>query len=100
VRSALAARLCIRIAEPVWAYRGTPRIDRDFRLLKGYPSGIRPLYVQRDDYTQGMVRFLSLARRLLTLVEYVVMSNHAQNGKERAELPGLTFSLPERDLAR
>jgi hypothetical protein len=100
VCSALAARLCLRIAEAVWAYRGTPRIDRDCRRSKGYPLGIRPLYAQRDDHAQGMVRFLSLARRVLTLVKCVEMSNHTQNGKVRAELPGLTFSLRERDQAR
>jgi hypothetical protein len=58
------------------------------------------LFVQQDDRAQGMVRFLSLARRVLTLVKYVVMSNHTQNGKKRAGLPGLIFSLQERDLAR
>jgi hypothetical protein len=79
---------------------GTPRIDRDFRPLRGYPLGIGPWYVQRDDHTQGMVRYLSLARRGLTLVKYVVMSNPTRHGRKRAESPGLTLSLQERDLAR
>jgi hypothetical protein len=58
------------------------------------------LFVQQDDRAQGMVRFLSLARRVLTLVKYVVMSNPTPYGRKRTELPSLTFSLQGRDLAR
>jgi len=70
VNNALAEELSL--VEAVWAYRGAPRIERNFQRLKGHPLGIRPLYVQREDHACGMVRLLSLALRVLTLVEYVV----------------------------
>lgn len=60
------------LREAVRAYRGAPYIERDFRRLKGHPLGIRPLYVRREDHAKGMVRLLSLALRVLTLVEHVV----------------------------
>ena len=63
------------LSQAVWAYRGTPRIDRNFSRLKGDPLGIRPLYVQHEDHARGMVRLLSLALRVLTVVEHVVRNS-------------------------
>ena len=62
----------LSLTEAVWAYRGAPRMERDFRQLKGHPLGIRPLYVQREDHALGLAHLLSLALRVLTLVEHVV----------------------------
>lgn len=87
----------LSLADAVWAYRGTPRIDRDFRRLKGHPLGIRPLYVQREDHAQGMVRLLSLALRVLTLVEYVV--REALQAADET-LRGLYAGNPKRQTAR
>jgi len=67
-----APRDILSLKEAVWAYRGAPRIERDFQRLKGHPLGIRPLYVQREDHARGMVRLLSLALRILTVVEHGV----------------------------
>ncbi len=53
-------------------YQGAPRINRNFQRMKGHLLGLRPLYVQRDDHVRGMVHLLSLAFRVLTLVEHVV----------------------------
>jgi hypothetical protein len=33
------------LRQAMLVYRGAPRIDRNFRRLKGRPLGIRPLYV-------------------------------------------------------
>jgi transposase len=79
VRLRLGWRLYVTNAAPdilpfsaaVRTYRAAPTIERDFTRFKG-PLGIRPFYVQRDDHATGLIRLLSLALRVLTLVEHVV----------------------------
>ena len=85
------------LTQALWIYRGVPRIERNFSRLKGRPLGIRPLYVQREDHAQGMVRLLSLALRVLTLVEYVVREALQAAGKS---LRGLYAGNPKRETAR
>jgi transposase len=85
------------LAEAVWAYRGAPRIERDFRRLKGHPLGIRPLYVRRQDHAKGLVRLLSLALRVLTVVEHVV---RRQLQVASQTLSGLYAGNPKRQTAR
>lgn len=87
----------LSLAEAVWAVRAAPRIDRDFRRLKGRPLGIRPLYVQREDHARGMVRLLSLALRVLVLVEHVVRERLQAAGEA---LRGLYAGNPKRATAR
>lgn len=65
----------LSLEEAVLAYRDSPHIDRDFSRLKGRPLGLRPLYLKREDHTRGLVRLLTLALGLLTLVEFVVRRN-------------------------
>ena len=85
------------LTKAIPVYRGAPRIDRNFRRLKGHPLGIRPLYVQRDDHVRGMVRLLSLALRVLTLVEHVVRERLQATGDA---LSGLYAGNPRRQTAR
>ena len=87
----------LSLTQAVWIYRGASRIERNFRRLKGRALGIRPLYVQREDHAQGMVRLLSLALRVLTLVEYVVREALQAAGKS---LRGLYAGNPKRETAR
>lgn len=87
----------LSLTQAVWAYRGAPRIERNFSRLKGRPLGIRPLYVQREDHAQGIVRLLSLALRVLTLVEYVVRGALQAAGET---LKGLYAGNPQRETAR
>jgi transposase len=65
----------LSLAQAVLAYRGSPHIERDFSRLKGRPLGLRPLYLKREDHTKGLVRLLTLALVVLTLVEFVVRRN-------------------------
>jgi transposase len=87
----------LSLTEAVWAYRGAPRIERDFRRLKGHPLGIRPLYVRREDHAKGMVRLLSLALRVLTVVEHVVRRQLHLTGET---LSGLYAGNPKRQTTR
>jgi transposase len=55
------------------------------------------LYVRRDDHAKGMVRLLSLALRVLTLVEHVVRRQLQASGDA---LPGLYPGNPTRETDR
>jgi transposase len=85
------------LRQAMLVYRGAPRIDRNFRRLKGRPLGIRPLYVQREDHACGLVRLLSLALHILTLVEHVAREKLQTEG---VQLRGLYAGNPQRQTAR
>lgn len=71
VTNAPSARLSL--AQAVRVYRGgVATIERLFSRLKGRPLGLRPLFVRRDDHLVGLVRLLSLALRILTLIEFQI----------------------------
>jgi transposase len=85
------------LSKAVNVFRGAPLMERNFARLKGHPLGIRPLYVQREDHVCGMVRLLSLALRVLTLVEYVARKELQSTGET---LSGLYAGNPKRQTAR
>src|SRR5512143_846764 len=64
--------LAMVLPQVVWAYRGQYRIEDDWSRLKGRPLGLTPMYLQDERRMQGLVYLLSLALRLLTLLEWVV----------------------------
>jgi transposase len=92
-----APRERVSVVEAVLAYRGAPRIERNFSRLKGRPLGLRPLYVKRDDHARGMVRLLSLGLRVLAGVEFVARKALAES---RSRLEGLYAGNPKRTTAR
>ena len=65
--------------------------------LKGRPLSLRPMYVQRDDHATGLIRLLSIALRVLTLLEFLV---RRQLTVEGATLTGLYAGNPKRATAR
>jgi transposase len=84
------------LTKAVRVFRKAPLIERNFARLKGRPLGIHPLYVRREDHTQGLVRLLSLALRILTLAEYVARKNLKSAGEK---LSGLYAGNPRRQTA-
>jgi transposase len=63
----------LSLPQAVRVYRGgVATIERLFARLKGRPLGLRPVFVRRDDHLVGLIRLLSLALRILTLIEFVV----------------------------
>ena len=64
---------------------------------RGVRCRLRPMYVQRDDHATGLIRLLSIALRVLTLVEFVV---RRQLAAEEATLAGLYAGNPKRETAR
>ena len=62
--------------------------------MKGVPLSITPFFIQRDDQVKGLVHLLSLAVRILSLIEFVVCRNLQQTGESLSGLyPGNTTRI-------
>jgi transposase len=87
----------LSLAQAVLAYRSAYQVERSFGRLKGRPLSLTPMYVQRDDHATGLVRLLSIALRVLTLLEFVGRRQLATAG---AKLVGLYAGNPQRETDR
>jgi transposase len=85
------------MAQVVLAYREEYLVERSLGRLKGQPLSLRPVYVARDDHATGLIRLLSIALRVLTLLEYVVRRRLTQDGEQ---LAGLYAGNPKRASAQ
>jgi transposase len=94
VSNAPQKRLSLESA--VREYRHEYHIEHGFARLKGAPLSIAPLFVKRDDQVVGMTHLLSVALRVLGLMEFVVRRSLHQ---QRATLAGLYKDNPRRATA-
>jgi len=85
------------VAQAVLAYRDQYLVERGCGRLKGQPLSVTPMYLERDDHATGLIRLLSIALRILTLLEFLVRRRLAQ---EAATLAGLYAGQPQRATAR
>ncbi len=83
----------LTLEQAVEAYRDEYLVERNFARLKGRPLSLAPLYVQRDDHRVGLVRLLTLALRVMTLLEGVVRQRLRE---QQMELAGLFAGNPKR----
>jgi transposase len=83
----------LTLDQAVEAYRDEYLVERNFSRLKGRPLSLAPLYVQRDDHRVGLVRLLTLALRVITLLEGVVRQRLSE---QKTELAGLFAGNPKR----
>ena len=60
------------LAVAIKAYRGQYVIEGQFGRFKGRTLSLTPLFLQSDERVTGLIRLLSLALRVLILVEFVV----------------------------
>src|SRR5215831_13306647 len=90
-------RASLSLAQAVLAYRSEYQVERSFGRLKGRPLSLTPMYVQRDDHATGLIRLLSIALRVLTLLEFVGRRQLAAAG---TKLAGLYAGNPRRETAR
>jgi transposase len=75
--------------QAVQAYRDEWLIERDCARLKGRILSLAPLWVSREDHAIGLTRLLTLAARVLALVEYDVRRKLKAKGQSLAGLyPG------------
>ena len=87
----------LSLEQAVLAYRSEYLVERSLGRLKGRPLSLTPMYVQRDDHATGLIRLLSIALRVLTLVEFVV---RRQLAAEEATVAGLYAGNAKRETAR
>jgi transposase len=87
----------LSLEQAVLAYRHEYQVERSWGRLKGRPLSLTPMYVQRDDHATGLIRLLSIALRVLTLLEFV---GRRQLAAEGATLAGLYAGNPQRATDR
>jgi transposase len=86
----------LTLEEAVLTYRDEWLIERGFHRLKGAPLSLHPMFVKRDDQVVGLIHLLTLAVRLLTLIEFVV---RRALKREQATLIGLHKENPKKATA-
>lgn len=86
----------LTLQEAVLTYRDEWSVERGFHRLKGAPLSLTPLFVKRDDQVVGLIHLLTIAIRLLTLIEFVVRRTLK---REQAELVGLHKENPKKATA-
>jgi transposase len=89
--------LAMTLTQVVWAYRGQYRIEDDWSRLKGRSLGLTPLYLQDEGRIQGLVYLLSVALRVLSLVEWTARE---RLHKEKTKLRDIYDGQPGRRTAR
>jgi transposase len=87
----------LSLEQAVLAYRNEYQVERSLGRLKGRPLSLTPMYIQRDDHATGLIRLLSVALRVLTLLEFVVRRHLTADG---TQLAGLYAGNAKRETAR
>src|SRR5712664_4756635 len=87
----------LSLEQAVLAYRSAYLGERRLGRLKGRPLSLTPLSGQRDDHATGLIRLLSIALRVLTLLEFV---GRRQLAAEGSQLAGLYAGNAKRETAR
>jgi len=85
----------LNLKQAVLTYRDEWIIEHGFHRLKGAPLSLDPLFVKNDDQVVGLTNLLSLAVRMLTLIEFVVRRNLKQNNEK---LTGLIENNPKKGI--
>lgn len=83
----------MNLAQAAIHYRGGWSLERNFHLVKDLPLGLSPLFVRRDDQIVGLTYLLTIALRLLTLIETQVRRSLHQTNET---LTGLYEGNPNR----
>jgi transposase len=91
VTNAPPERLTVKTV--ISTYRDEWIVERGFGRLKGVVLGLTPLFVQRDDQVMGLIHLLTLALRVLTLIEFVV---RRQLKTTSTDLAGLYPEQPQK----
>lgn len=83
----------LSLPQAVLSYREGWVLERDFHWVKDLPLGLSPLFVWKEDQIKGLVRLLTLALRLLTLIESQVRQGLANT---QQTFQGLYAGQPNR----
>jgi len=85
----------LTLEQAVLTYRDEWIIERGFHRLKGVPLSLDPLFVRNDDQVIGLTNLLSIAIRMLTLIEFVVRRKLKHN---QEKLTGLIENNPKKGI--
>ncbi len=85
------------LEQAILAYREEYLVERGFGRLKGKPLSLSPMYLQSDHRATGLIRLLSIALRILTLIEFRARKRLAER---REKLSGLYAGNPKRSTDR
>jgi len=85
----------LTLEQAVLTYRDEWIIEHGFHRLKGVPLSLNPLFVKNDDQIVVLTNLLSIAVRMLTLIEFVVRQKLAQNHEK---LVGLIANNPRKGI--
>jgi transposase len=86
----------LTLAQAVLAYRDEYLVERSFGRLKGRSLSLTPMYLADDDRATGLIRWLTVGLRVLTLLEGVVRRRLRELGEQVA---GLYAGNPNRATA-
>jgi transposase len=67
-----APRRELALEQGIQCYADEYLVERNCHRLKGRPLSLAPLWITREDHAIGLTRLLTLAARVLALVEYEV----------------------------
>jgi transposase len=71
----------LELNETVLAYREQYRIEDGISRLKGRPLGLSPMFLQSESRMIGLINFLTIALRVLTLIEFQVRQGLKAEGQ-------------------
>ena len=77
------------------SYRDQFIIEHEFHRLKGVCLSLTPIYIQKDNRIDGLVKFLTIALRVLGLLEIPL---HNSIKKRGSSLDGLFDYNPKKSL--
>lgn len=83
----------LTVEQTVLAYRGQYLIERGFRRLKDKQLSLTPMYLGSETRIKGLIRLLTIALRILILLEHHVRERLRQSGEK---LSGLYPGNPKR----
>jgi transposase len=85
------------LAQGVAAYRSEYLIEQGFRRLKGRSLSLTPLFLQYDHRVVGLLSLLSIALRVLVMMQFVVRRTLRKTG---VRLTGIYPGQPGRQTAQ
>ena len=85
----------LSLEQAVLTYRDEWIIEHGFHRLKGAPLSLNPLFLKNDDQVEGLTNLLSIAVRMLTLIEFVLRRKLKQN---QEKLTGLIENNPKKGI--
>jgi len=71
----------LSIEDVVMTYRDQYIIEHQFHRLKGKALSLAPMFIQRDDRIDGLVKFLTIAMRPLVIIEKKIRDSIQKRGE-------------------